>query len=273
MFWHETRIYLVPNRYLNNPHDVWYLDSLPGSERVNRTVKRTRLLDDNTVEKLFTKVPFSFYTNASETYLVSAKNELTEADFGPLQPIRAINALKRFGLEILEKAKRERLCSFATVMNELTDEWKSRLGPAVLPFERTQFTRQVLDGEDIIFIDYIIDAGREGNPASIVRTNPALITNGDIPMDGKYLWIIDESGLKLLAESTRNPFAARKVVCHTNITGGEKAYQGGECWFGTDNNVYINNRSGRYGAQTLAQRNAILDYFRAMGYTPIQLSL
>ena len=158
-------------------------------------------------------------------------------------------------------------------MNELTDEWKSRLGPAVSPFERTQFSRRVLDGEDIIFIDHIIDAGREDNPASIVRVDHTLVTNGDPPMDGKYLWIIDESGLKLLAESTPNPFAARKVVCHTNITGGEKAYQGGECWFGTDGQVYINNRSGRYGAQTLTQRSAILDYFRTMGYTPVQLPL
>lgn len=158
-------------------------------------------------------------------------------------------------------------------MNELSDEWKRRLGPAVSPFERIGFARRVLDGEDIIFIERIIVPGRESNPASIARVNPALVTSGDPPMDRKYLWIIDELGLKLLAESTPNPFAARKVVCHTNITGGEKAYQGGECWFGTDGNVYINNQSGRYGAQTLAQRNAILDYFLSMGYRPVQLLL
>ena len=105
MLWHNMLIYLLPNDYLNNPYDMWYLDSLLGADKVGRAVKRTRLLDGNTVEKLFARVPFSFYTNASGTYLVSTRNELTEADFGPLQPIRAIDALKRFGLEILEKAK------------------------------------------------------------------------------------------------------------------------------------------------------------------------
>ncbi len=105
VFWHDMLIYLLPNEYLDKPHDIWYLDSLLGSNRVSRAVKRTRLLDDNTVKKLFARAPFSFYTNSSGTYLVSTRNELTEADFGPLQPIRAIDALKRFSLEILEKAK------------------------------------------------------------------------------------------------------------------------------------------------------------------------
>lgn len=105
MFWHNTLVYFLPNNYVAEPYDVWCLDSILGANKVSRIVKRTRLLDNDTVEKLFARVPFSFYTNASETYLVSARNELTEADFGPLQPIKAIDALKRFGLERLEIAK------------------------------------------------------------------------------------------------------------------------------------------------------------------------
>lgn len=105
ILWHNMLIYLLPNKYLNKPHDMWYLDSLLGAKKVSRAVKETRILDNDMVEKLFARVPFSLYTNADESYLVSARNELTEADFGPLQSIRAIEALKRFGLEILEKAK------------------------------------------------------------------------------------------------------------------------------------------------------------------------
>lgn len=112
-------------------------------------------------------------------------------------------------------------------MDELTDNWRDQLGPAAFPFERTKFNRSVLDGEDIIFVDHIIDASRGGIPAIIVKVNPALINTDNPPMQGKYLWVIDESGLKLLAEVTPNNAAARKVVCHTNITGGKKAYQGG----------------------------------------------
>lgn len=155
-------------------------------------------------------------------------------------------------------------------MTELPDEWQTRLGPAVLPFERTQFARKVLNGEAIIFVDYIVDINRSGvNGVTVVDT--PLITGDNPPMQGKYLWIIDKSGLKLIPKATPNPYAARGVVCHTNITGGDPAYQGGELWFGADGNVYVNNRSGRYGANTLAQRDAVLDYFRSLGLNPVQL--
>lgn len=137
-------------------------------------------------------------------------------------------------------------------MNELPDEWQTRLGPAVLPFERTQFVRKVLDGEAVMFVDDIIDVIRSGVDG-VMRIATSTIISADPPMQGKYLWIIDESGLKLISEATSNPYAARGVVCHTNITGGDPAYQGGELWFGDDGKVYINNRSGRYGANTLAQ--------------------
>ncbi len=156
-------------------------------------------------------------------------------------------------------------------MSELSTVWKARLGPAVLPFERTQFTRQVLDGEDVIFVDSILTIDRIYSSGKLL-TDIKLILSNDPPMQEKYLWVIDKNGLKLLPETTPNQLAARKVVCHTNITGGAKAYQGGELWFGDDGKVYINNRSGRYGADTLSQRTAVLDYFRSLGFDPVQLS-
>lgn len=146
------------------------------------------------------------------------------------------------------------------------------LGPSVLPFERTNFSRTVLKGEQIYFGDKIYNATEDSLPENVIKELPEIIRQQPRHSHSKYLWIITENGLYIILENTPNPSASRKIVCHTNISGGLKALQGGELWFGTDDKVYINNRSGRYGATTLLQRNAIIDYFQFVGYkTVIQL--
>lgn len=150
-----------------------------------------------------------------------------------------------------------------------------RLGPPVLPFERTQFSRTVESGEGIVYTDRIYDATQGGLPPNVLLTP----TDGipDQPFEGKYLWVITVQGLFLLLENTPNPDAERGVVCHTNITGGKPALQGGELWFGDDKQVYINFKSGRYGAYdndvtvVLRYRQAVLAYFSSVGYQVVQL--
>lgn len=70
----------------------------------------------------------------------------------------------------------------------------------------------------------------------------------------------------LILESTPNPYAARLVMCHINITGGKAALQGGELWFGTDGVIYINYKSGRYGAMTDEHRQTVVEYFNYVKY-------
>lgn len=156
----------------------------------------------------------------------------------------------------------------------LSDEWIERLGPAVFPFARSQFKRTVEEGEDIIFVDTILPI--TGQNSIKPTTLPVSIITEDRPTLGKYLWIIDEQGLKVIPESTPNPYADRKVVCHTNITGGSPALQGGELWFGDDGSVYLNYKSGRYGAIVgtpgIFHRLAVLDFFRSLGFDPVVLA-
>jgi hypothetical protein len=142
------------------------------------------------------------------------------------------------------------------------------LGPNVMPFERRgnpQF--KIQDGEAIteLFQNAVYDATEDSLPLNVILVDKLNILNGDAN-DAKYLWIINESGLRIILEQTVNPHAGRKVVCHTNLTGGELALQGGELWFDMQGHVYLNNKSGRYGASTLKHREAILDYFRFVGY-------
>lgn len=155
-------------------------------------------------------------------------------------------------------------------MATLSDDWIERLGPSVLPFERRQFSSKIAVGEDILFADETIDGNAGVRPIDAPLLSVETILNSQ-PVAGKYLWIIDYQGLKLLPEATPNPYAARQMVCHTNITGGRAALQGGELWFGDDGKVYINNKSGRYGANTIVQQTAVLDYFRSLSYDVVQL--
>lgn len=141
------------------------------------------------------------------------------------------------------------------------------LGPAALPFERQGFQREILEGEDIHFVDHLYDATNDGKPDNVFEVNPATI-NFSLEQ-GRYLWVITEEGLFMILEATSNPFSRRQKVCHSNITGGKAALQGGELWFGTDKKIYINYRSGRYGAVTEAQERTVLEYFHFVGYKEV----
>ena len=150
-----------------------------------------------------------------------------------------------------------------------TAQHMETMGPAVLPFERRGFDRDVLQGEAIHFRDHHYDATDDGKPPNVVEVNPDTIELD--PETGRYLWIIDSMGMKLILEATPNPAAERQIVCHSNLTGGERALQGGELWFGTDEKIYINFRSGRYGAITEEQEQTVIEYFKFVGYEEIMV--
>lgn len=156
-------------------------------------------------------------------------------------------------------------------MPKPTNEQLGNLGELVLPFQRTGFKRKILAGEDIkdTFLPFIYDATEDSLPSNVLFAQVRDIMNGEAELQ-KYLWIINTDGLFIIPEQTINKDADRGIVCHTNITGGEKAIQGGELWFCSDGTIYINNKSGRYGATTLKERQAILEYFEYVGYKNVK---
>lgn len=110
---------------------------------------------------------------------------------------------------------------------KLADYWIERLGPAVSPFQRRTFPREILAGEATLFADDIFELVFDRLPKTCVLTNPD-ITRDDAPRQSRYLWVIDKAGLRLIREETPNPAAVRGIVCHTNITGGKPAFRGRE---------------------------------------------
>jgi hypothetical protein len=149
-----------------------------------------------------------------------------------------------------------------------TKDHIENLGPDVFPFERISFSRKLLSGESIVFHNEMFDATEDSRPENAVIVNEE--SREKNPQIGRYLWVIDRKGLKIILESTSNPNSERGCVCHTNITGGNKALQGGELWFGDNDTVYINPRSGRYGNPSVNQWIAVGEYFRYVGYSKVE---
>lgn len=148
-----------------------------------------------------------------------------------------------------------------------------RMGPPVEPFERNDWNkRRIGVGETITvdFLNQIYTAQKGEYPPNLITINSEVIPNEynkrskGAMKAAKYIWVIDNNGLRMMLDSVPNPQATERNeanVCHTNITGGKKALQGGELWFDENGTVYINNLSGRYGAINEQQERAVFDYF------------
>ncbi len=95
------------------------------------------------------------------------------------------------------------------------------------------------------------------------------------PAGTKYLWVIDKKGLKIVRELNEFTASERGYVSHTNLTGGGKAYSGGEVWFISENKVRINAGSGAYGKSwknrdkehlTQYEYNKAIEFWKGLGY-------
>ena len=161
------------------------------------------------------------------------------------------------------------------------EEEINQFGPLIPPFGRNTRTdkAKVLNrGEDILYgLDSgAYDATSNGLPENVVLIEKKyfelLIKNcgkyRDDFEEQKYLWVIGTWGLRMILEHTRNTARRPKqYVCHTNLTGGMEAYQGGELWFCEDGRVGINWFSDRYGATSIDQWKTVVSHFKRVNYT------
>lgn len=85
-----------------------------------------------------------------------------------------------------------------------------------------------------------------------------------------FLWVALKNQIKIINEKAKaTTRLTLKKAKHTNISGGSKAYSGGELWFISKNTVILNGCSGRYGPRSEAQLNEIIDVFKATGWITI----
>ena len=80
----------------------------------------------------------------------------------------------------------------------------------------------------------------------------------------KYLWVIDTRGIPYVFEIAIASIG--NVPKHTNLTGGGKAYLGGELWFRSASSLYLSGGSGRYHPTGPAQLDDAAKVFESFGY-------
>jgi hypothetical protein len=162
-----------------------------------------------------------------------------------------------------------------------TPQQIERLGPETLPFGRSD--TKTIDSmqwgsEDLLYTETqgVYNATDNNFPNDLEKITIAELqelTSDQTKevFEKKYLWVIETDGLRIIKEKTINPKrpAPKQYVCHTNLTGAKNALQGGEMYFCEDGNVYINNKSDRYGCfrdgrDKNAQKDEVLSYLRTI---------
>lgn len=142
--------------------------------------------------------------------------------------------------------------------------------------------RQLEEGEGIKFSPY--DASDNKYPDGVVfaSTLDEITLEKDLESQKKYdeinerrkyLWVIIDDKILLAYEATTAP-TPRGFLCHTNITGGEKAIIGGELWFLKNSDgtieIYLNFDSGRYKTIDADKQHPIVfKLFECVGYNKV----
>lgn len=103
-----------------------------------------------------------------------------------------------------------------------------------------------------------------GRPASAAAAPPVLTSEH---CARRSLWVVRlEDVVHAREDCDFGKSLASGVIKHTNLTGGDAAYSGGELIFLDENIVVINGRSGRYGPRTGPELDAVVRAFADSGY-------
>ena len=83
----------------------------------------------------------------------------------------------------------------------------------------------------------------------------------------KYIWVIRNDSLPMILEKSKAvEFLESRRATHTNLTGCEKAYCGGEVWFQSGKDIYISGASGRYTPRSSEELDDICEVFKLLGF-------
>ena len=78
----------------------------------------------------------------------------------------------------------------------------------------------------------------------------------------RYLWVIDDTGIPYILEAQLLALNG-ELPKHTNLTGGGRAYLGGELWFSDRSSLFMSGGSGRYppaNAEQLDDAAQVFEY-------------
>ncbi|THD32439.1 MAG: hypothetical protein DI588_07425 [Flavobacterium johnsoniae] len=170
-------------------------------------------------------------------------------------------------------------------MPALTPQHKAKLCPLIEPFERSSnksIDTHLFEGEEHNdeFLPFIHDGIENNKPKQYCEITVEEVQKYNILNYGSYpekcfLWVIDDISIKIIWEKTPNVLRSpigKPYVCHTNITGCNKAYIGGEMYFCENGNIYVNFKSDRYGnTDSEEKKEMAVQYMKDVGYKNVIL--
>lgn len=96
-------------------------------------------------------------------------------------------------------------------------------------------------------------------------TDPPLVEQAHV--DSLRLWVVGEEDVLHAEEQCEfGRTLATRCIKHTNLTGGQAAYSGGELVFINERTIVVNGCSGRYGPRDASELRAAAAAFSASGY-------
>lgn len=101
-----------------------------------------------------------------------------------------------------------------------------------------------------------------------VETDDMPASLGDAWIGKEELWVVRAADVVHAAKKCVFGVARKRgEITHTNLTGGGRAYVGGELVVLDENTVVINGDSGRYGTKDDAETEAVARAFAESGWT------
>lgn len=106
--------------------------------------------------------------------------------------------------------------------------------------------------------------GADSAKASPPTEAPLLTTD---QLDSINLWVVRSTDVvHALEKCSFGSNLETGVIKHTNLTGGEAAYSGGELLFLEDGTIVVNGCSGRYGPRSPKELESVVAAFAQSGY-------
>lgn len=128
-------------------------------------------------------------------------------------------------------------------------------------------SRQVHDDEQRLI------AEEEGLESFRIAPAEGLVTgppprSGDEGQERKFLWAVCAAHVPIALENGENrAVLGRGYLSHTNLTGGDAAYCGGELWFESETVVILNGGSSRYMPRDADELESVCMAMKACGYS------
>jgi hypothetical protein len=136
-----------------------------------------------------------------------------------------------------------------TTPRQLGGVYQSYMEIRYMPFEdlRKRFSDREMQS-DAVNIDELRQMAPEDGLLSYIAVS--LPQTRDSAKRSRYLWVLTATDLPYALElCVWAKTLESGMLKHSNLTGGGRAYIGGELWFVSEDRLVINFCSGRYGAR------------------------